>query len=55
MNTEELQVYSDFFFNLSARTLISATSRPLYHPGKKPSVHCTEGWVGPTAGLDTPR
>jgi hypothetical protein len=22
------------------------------HPGKRPSTHCTGGWVGPKAGLD---
>ena len=21
-------------------------------PGKRPGTHCTEGWVGPMAGLD---
>jgi hypothetical protein len=25
----------------------------LYHRGKDPGTHCTRGWVGPTAGLDS--
>jgi hypothetical protein len=25
----------------------------LYPRGKKPGTHCTGGWVGPRAGLDT--
>jgi hypothetical protein len=25
----------------------------LYPPGKDPGTHCTGGWVGPRAGLDT--
>jgi hypothetical protein len=25
----------------------------LYPLGKDPGTHCTEGWVGPRAGLDT--
>jgi hypothetical protein len=47
-----VQLYS--FFNFSARWWVGAqlhapSSVPL---GRRPSTHCTEGWVGPIAGLD---
>jgi hypothetical protein len=31
--------------------LVNATPRPLY-PRERLGTHCTEGWVGPRAGLD---
>jgi hypothetical protein len=31
--------------------VVSTTLRPLY-PLDRPGTHCTEGWVGPRAGLD---
>jgi hypothetical protein len=41
--------------DLGARTggggVVSTTPRPLY-PRERPGTHCTEGWVGPRAGLD---
>jgi hypothetical protein len=34
--------------------VVSVTPRPLFTPGERtPSTHCTGGWVGPRAGLDT--
>jgi hypothetical protein len=34
--------------------VISVTPRPSFAPGKGPlGTHCTGGWVGPRAGLDT--
>ena len=30
----------------------NAKPRPLYPPWKKHGTHCTEGWMGPKAGLD---
>jgi hypothetical protein len=35
--------------------VVSVTLRPRFTPGRKdpPGTHCTEGWVGPRAGLDT--
>ena len=50
----EVQLY--FFFNLGARWRWVVTPRPgLFTPppGKRPVTHCTGGWVGPSAGLDT--
>jgi hypothetical protein len=33
---------------------VSVTSRPYFRPGKRTlGTHCTGGWVGPRAGLDT--
>jgi hypothetical protein len=26
--------------------------RPHFSPGERPGTHCTDGWVGPRAGLD---
>jgi hypothetical protein len=39
--------------NLGARRgwVVSTTPRSLY-PRERPGTHCTEGWVGPRAGLD---
>ena len=31
--------------------VVSATPWPLY-PWERPGTHCTEGWMGPRAGLD---
>ena len=31
--------------------VVNATPRPLY-PRGRPGTHCTEGWLGPGAGLD---
>jgi hypothetical protein len=41
------------FCDLDARRgcVVSTTPQPLY-PRERPSTHCTEGWVGPRAGLD---
>jgi hypothetical protein len=34
--------------------VVSVTPRPRFIPGERtPSTHCTGGWVGPRAGLDT--
>jgi hypothetical protein len=34
--------------------VVSVTPRPRFYPrGKAPGTHCTGGWVGPRAGLDT--
>jgi hypothetical protein len=34
--------------------VVSVTPRPHFSPGKRtPGTHCTGGWVGPRAGLDT--
>jgi hypothetical protein len=34
--------------------VVSFTPRPRFSPGKRPpGTHCTGGWVGPRAGLDT--
>jgi hypothetical protein len=32
--------------------LFSVTPRPLFSP-EEPGTHCTGGWVGPRAGMDT--
>jgi hypothetical protein len=34
--------------------VVSVTPRPRFTPGERtPATHCTGGWVGPRAGLDT--
>jgi hypothetical protein len=34
--------------------VLSVTPRPRFTPGgRTPGTHWTEGWVGPTAGLDS--
>jgi hypothetical protein len=34
--------------------VVSVTPQPRFAPGERtPGTHCTGGWVGPTAGLDT--
>jgi hypothetical protein len=34
--------------------VVSVTQRPRFSPGERnPGIHCTGGWVGPKAGLDT--
>jgi hypothetical protein len=34
--------------------MVSVTPRPRFIPGEKnPGIHCTGGWVGLRAGLDT--
>jgi hypothetical protein len=34
--------------------VVSITARPRFTPGERiPGTHCTGGWVGPRAGLDT--
>jgi hypothetical protein len=36
------------------RWVVSITPRPRFTPGERtPGSHCTRGWVGPRAGLDT--
>jgi hypothetical protein len=46
----ELQVCS--FFNLGARWGLGGERHApaALPPGRKPSTHCTRGWVGPMAG-----
>jgi len=46
----EVQLYC--FFNLGARWGWVVNARPLY-PRERPGTHCTGGWVGPGAGLDS--
>jgi hypothetical protein len=51
---EEYSSYS--LINLSTRWgwVVSVTSRLHFTPGERtPGTHCTGGWVGPRAGLDT--
>jgi len=47
--------YSSYSFTTSALDgVVSVTPRPLFTPGERiPGTHCTGGWVGPRAGLDT--
>jgi hypothetical protein len=49
--------YSFYSFSTSAldeEEVLSVTSRPRFSAGAStPGTHCTGGWVGPTAGLDT--
>jgi hypothetical protein len=49
--------YSSYSFLTSALDggwVVSVTSRPRFTPGERtPGTHCTGGWVGPRAGLDT--
>jgi hypothetical protein len=34
--------------------VVSVTPRPCFSPGERtPGTHCTGGWLGPRAGLDT--
>jgi hypothetical protein len=33
--------------------VVSVNPRPRFTPGKDSGTHCTGGWVGPRAGLDT--
>ena len=49
-----VEIYMYFFLTLGARWewVLKATPRPLEPPRKTPIRHCTESWVGPTAGLD---
>jgi len=47
----EIWLYS--FFHLGARWGGWSTPHPdHFTPGKRHGTHCTEGWVGPRAGLD---
>jgi hypothetical protein len=48
--------YSSYSFTTSALDgwVVSITPRPRFTPGERtPSTHCTGGWVGPRASLDT--
>ena len=45
-----LYLYSSFHLCSWCGWGISPTSRPLY-PRERPGTNCTEGWVGPRAGL----
>jgi len=47
MNT--ILVIKNFIVSTS---VVNATLLPLCPPGKRPSAHCTGGWVGQRAGLD---
>jgi hypothetical protein len=48
---------SSYSFSTSAlegELVVSVTPRPRYTPGEgTPDTHCTGGWIGPRAGLDT--
>jgi hypothetical protein len=49
------EVWLLLIFDLGTRWgwVVSVTPRPRFIPGKDPQYHCTGGWVGPRAGLDT--
>jgi hypothetical protein len=54
LGVEEIQLL--FFLDLGTRwgCVVSFTPRPLFSPGERtPGTHCTGGWVGPGAGMDT--
>jgi hypothetical protein len=44
---------AQLFLNLGTRRGVRSASRPgCLYPLERPGTHCTEGWVGPGAGLD---
>jgi hypothetical protein len=46
--------YSSYSFLTSALEVVSVMPWPRFSPGERiPGTHCTGGWVGPRAGLDT--
>jgi hypothetical protein len=50
------EVYLLLFLDFGTRWgwVVSVTPRPRFSPGERtPGAHCTGGWVGPRAGLDT--
>jgi hypothetical protein len=51
------RLYSSYSFSTSAldggEWLVSRPSRAFTPGEKNPGTHCTGGWVGSTAGLDT--
>jgi hypothetical protein len=50
------EVQFPLFLNLRTRRgrVVSITPRPCFTPGERtPDTHCTGGWVGPRASLDT--
>jgi hypothetical protein len=50
------ETYMPLILDLSTRWgwVVSVTPRPRSSPGERtPGTHCTGGWVGPRAGLDT--
>jgi hypothetical protein len=50
------EVYLLHILDLGTRWgwVVSVTPRPRFSPGERtPGTHCTGGWVGPRAGLDT--
>jgi hypothetical protein len=54
LGEEEVQLL--FIHDLVTRWgwVVSITPRPRFTPGERtPGTHCTGGWVGPRAGLDT--
>jgi hypothetical protein len=55
MEAQGERMYSSFSFTTSALDeVVSVTLRPRYIPRERiPNTHCTVGWVGPKAGLDT--
>jgi hypothetical protein len=55
MEAQGERMYSSYSFTTSALDgVVSVTPRPRYIPRERiPNTHCTVGWVGPKAGLDT--
>jgi hypothetical protein len=50
------RIYSSYSFMTSTLDGVSGQrhARPRFTPGERtPGTHCTGGWVGPRAGLDT--
>jgi hypothetical protein len=50
------RMYCSYSFTTSALDGVSGQhhARPRFTPGERtPGTHCTRGWVGPRAGLDT--
>jgi hypothetical protein len=51
---EEVQLLLILDLGSRWRWVVSVTPRPRFTPGERtPGTHCTGGWVGPRAGLDT--
>jgi hypothetical protein len=43
---------AQLFLNLGTRGEWSASRLGRLYPRERPGTHCTEGWMGPGAGLD---